>query len=110
VTFGVLYTPTIMPMRKLGSKRLGPFMVFRPISPYAHDLELPMSMWIHRVQPISVLEPVVHDPLFGQQVVPPPPVEVDGEEEYQVSSVEDGRVYRNQLQHLSQSIGDDSLT
>jgi hypothetical protein len=35
------------------------------------------------------LDPVVEDPLEGQVVIPPPSVEVDGEEEYQVSSVED---------------------
>lgn len=40
---------------------------------------------------------------------PPPPVEVDGEEGYQVSSVEDGRVDRNQLQYLIRWTGYDSL-
>jgi hypothetical protein len=38
--------------------------------------------------------------LVGQRVLPPPPVEVDGEEEYLVSSVEDSWVYRNQLQYV----------
>jgi len=46
------------------------------------------------------LDPVVSYPLRGQQVKPRPPVEVDGEEEYQVSSVEDSGMYRNQLQYL----------
>jgi hypothetical protein len=41
------------------------------------------------VQPVSLLDPVAEDPLEGQVVLPPPPGEVDGEEEYQVSSVED---------------------
>jgi len=40
---------------------------------------------------------------------PPPSVEVDGEEEYQVSNVEDSRIYRNQLQYLIQWTGYDSL-
>jgi len=43
-------------------------------------------------------------------VEPPLSVEVDGEEEYQVSSVEDSRVYRNQLQYLIRWTGYDSLT
>jgi len=56
------------------------------------------------------LDPVVSDPLVGQRIEPPPPVEVDGEEEYQVSTVEDSRVYRNQLQYLIRWMGYDSLT
>jgi hypothetical protein len=67
-------------------------------------------MRIHRVQPVSLLDPVAEDPLEGQVVLPPPPVEVDGEEEYQVSSVEDSRMYRSQLQYLIRWMGYDSLT
>jgi uncharacterized membrane protein YhdT len=33
-------------------------------------------------------------------VAPPPSVEVDGEEEYQVSCVEDSWVYQHHLQYL----------
>jgi predicted GH43/DUF377 family glycosyl hydrolase len=62
------------------------------------------------VQHVSVLDHVVEDPLDGQVVPPPSPVEVDGEEEYQVSSVEDSRIYRNQLQYLVRWTGYDSLT
>jgi len=78
---------TIRPTRKLDWKRLGPYKVIRRISPYADELELPVSIRIHRVQPVSLLDPVTNDPLVGQRRDPPPPVEVDGEEEYEVSSV-----------------------
>jgi hypothetical protein len=70
------------------------------VSPDAYELELPASIRIHRVQPVSLSDPVVDDSLEGQVVPPPPTVEVDGEEEYQVSSVEDSRMYRSQLQYL----------
>jgi hypothetical protein len=53
---------------------------------------------------------VVDDRLEGLVLLPPPPVDVDGEEEYQVSRVEDSRMYRNQLQYLIQWTGYDSLT
>ena len=82
----------------------------KQVSPYAYELELPASIQIHRVQPVSLLDTVVEDPLVGQQVEPPPSVEVDGEEEYQVSGVEHSRVYWNQLQYLIRWTGYDSLT
>jgi len=69
-----------------------------------------VSIQIHRVQPVSILDPVVNDPLRGQRVDPPPRVEVDGEKEYQVSSMEDSRMYRNQLQYLIRWTGYESLT
>jgi len=53
---------------------------------------------------------MLDDPLVGQQIEPLPPVEVDGEEAYQVSSVEDSRMYRNQVQYLIRGTGSDSLT
>ena len=82
----------------------------KQLSPYAYELELPASIQIHRVQPVSLLDPVVEDPLEGLVVLPPPPVEVDGKEEYQVSGVEDSRMYRNQLQYLIRWTGYNSLT
>jgi len=58
---------------------------------------------------VSVQDPVVNDPLEGQRVKPPPLVEVDGEEECQVLSVEDSQMYQNQLQFLIHWTGYDSL-
>ena len=96
--------------QKLDSKRLGPFTVVRQISPYAYEVELPTSIQIHTVQPVSLSHPVGNDPSGGQKASVPPPVDVDGEEEYQLSSVEDSRLYRNQLQYFIRWTGYDSLT
>jgi hypothetical protein len=101
---------TTRPTRKLDWKRLGPFRLQQQVSPYAYQLELPASIRIHRVQPFSLLDPVVEDPSEGQVVLPPPPVAVNREEEYQVSSVEDSRMYRSQLQYLIGWTGYHSLT
>jgi len=87
------------PSRTLDWKRLGPFLVVRQISPYDDEWELPAAIWIHRVQFVSLLDPVVDDRLDGQHVDPPPPVEVDSEEEYQVSGVKDSHMYMNQLHY-----------
>jgi len=68
-----------------------------------------MSIRIHWVQCISILDPVAYDPLVGQRVGPPPPVEIDGEDEYQVSSIENRREYQSQLQYLIRWTDYDSL-
>jgi len=101
---------TTRPTQRLDWKSLRHSMVVRWVSPYVYELELPASIRIHRVQPVSLLDPLVNDPLEGQQDNPPPPVEVDGEEEYQVSTVDDSRMYQNQLQYLIRWTGYDSLT
>jgi hypothetical protein len=67
-------------------------------------------MRIHRVQPVSLLNPVVEELLVGQVILPPPPVDVDGKEEYQVSGVENSQAYRIQLHYLVRWTGYDSLT
>jgi len=60
------YVRTTRPTRKLVRKRLGPFTVVRRVSPYAYELELPASIQIHPVQPVSLLDPAVNDPHDGQ--------------------------------------------
>jgi hypothetical protein len=101
---------TTRPSRKLDWKRLGPYTVKRKVSPYAYELDLPRGLRIHPVHHVSLLDPVAEDPLPGQVVTPPPPVEVGGDAEYQVERVEDSRVYRNQLQYLVRWTGYDQMT
>jgi len=101
---------TVRPSRKLDWKRLGPYTIKRRVSPYAYELDLPRSLRIHPVHHVSLLDPVAGDPLPGQVVTPPPPVEVEGDSEYQVERVEDSRLYRNQLQYLVRWTGYDQMT
>jgi hypothetical protein len=101
---------TTRPSRKLDWKRLGPYTVIRRVSPYAYELELPQSLRIHPVHHVSLLDPVAEDHLPGQVITPPPPVEVEGDQEYQVERVEDSRMYRNQLQYLVRWTGYDQMT
>ena len=69
-----------------------------------------MSIRIHGVQPVSLLDPVENDSLDGLRVKAQPSVEFDGEEEYRVSSVEDSRMYRSQGKYLIRWTGVDSFT
>lgn len=91
-------------------KQLGPFAVVRWISSYADELELPASTQIHRVQPVSLLDPVANDPLVRQLVSPAPLVEVDGDIKYQVLNVDDSWLSRNHVQYHICWTGYNSLT
>jgi hypothetical protein len=85
---------TLRPQKKLDWKNLGPFRIRKVVSPYAYELELPPVMRIHPVFHVSLLKPAVQDPLPSQRPEPPPPVEVDGLEEWEVEEVIDSRYDR----------------
>lgn len=62
---------------------------------------------ILQVRLVSLLNPVVSDPMAGQKVGPPPQVDVDGEEEDQDSRVEDSQVY--QIKYIISHIRPDMI-
>jgi hypothetical protein len=82
---------TLRPQKKLDWKNLGPFPIKKVISPYAYELDLPASMKNHPVFNVSLLRPAANDPAPGQRQDPPPPVEVEGLEEWEVEDVVDSR-------------------
>lgn len=82
---------TLRPMKKLDWKNLGPFRIMEVVSPHAYRLELPRAINIHPVFHVSLLRPVATDSLPGQRQAPPPPVEVDGAEEFLVEDILDSR-------------------
>ncbi|KAF8748827.1 hypothetical protein RHS01_10503 [Rhizoctonia solani] len=73
---------------KLTEQRLGPFKVIEKISDRAYRLELPPTMRIHNVFYIGLLSKVKRDKkrAFENR---PPPITVDGEEEYEVEGITD---------------------
>lgn len=87
---------TRRPSQKLDNRRLGPFMVLpdpRLQTNYAVRLKLPPTMLVHPVFHVSLLEHASNDPFPGQYNPPPPPVEIDGEEEYFVDRILDSRIF-----------------
>jgi hypothetical protein len=80
---------TLRPQKKLDWKNLGPFTVKRMIGSHACELELPATMRIHPVFNVNLLCPATDNPVPGQRQPPPPPVEVEGIEQYEVEEVVD---------------------
>ena len=104
---------TTRPSNKLDHKKLGRFKIIGKIGTHAYKLALPPSMKVHPVFHVSLLEPVAIDPLPGQRVPTPPPVEVEGELEWEVGEILDTRRRRGkkgQVQYLIRWTGHDHPT
>jgi Chromo (CHRromatin Organisation MOdifier) domain len=69
--------------RKLLPRWVGPFRVTEVINPVAYRIQLPDNVRIHDVFHVSVLKPY----LAQGSVQPPPPVEIEGELEYEVDMI-----------------------
>jgi hypothetical protein len=91
---------THRPSDKLDYRRLGPFLVDKQINEVAYRLDLPTSMKIHPVFHVSLLEPYKESTIPGRLQVPPPPIEIDGEEEFEISEILDSRINRRKLEYL----------
>jgi hypothetical protein len=70
--------------RKLMPKWVGPFRVTRRIGQSAYELALPKSMPIHPVFHTALLRLFRSD---GRHQPPPLPVDIDGQEEYEVEEI-----------------------
>ena len=69
--------------RKLYPRFLGPFKITQVVNDVAYRLNLPETMKIHPVFHVSLLKPYSAD----GPVQPPPPIEIDNVEEYEVESI-----------------------
>lgn len=65
-------------------------------------------MKIHPVFHVSLLEPASEDPVEGQTMPPPPPVEIEGNEKREVEEVLDSRLRYRRLQYLVKWLGYDT--
>ena len=89
--------------RKLDHKREGLFNIPadpKLKTPYTYQLKFPPGIQVHHVWHTSELEPAATDPYPGQVVAPPPPVVIDGDEEWEVEKVLESRIRHGKLQYL----------
>lgn len=93
---------TARPSKKLDHKQEGPFSIVKKIGASSYQLALPASMKIHPVFHSSLLRLDQNDPLPNQIPEPPPPVIVEGENEWNVEEILDSRYYYGRLQYKAQ--------
>jgi hypothetical protein len=91
---------TTRPCDKLDYRRLGPFIIQRQINPVAYRLELPAAMKVHPVFHVSLLEPYRESTFPGRLQQPPPSIEIENHEEYEVEKILDSRHKWGRLEYF----------
>ena len=85
---------TKRPSRKLENRHAGKYRVKKIVSNHAVELNLPSDNYGHLVFHINLFKPAaIDDPHLGHVQPPGPPIKVDGETEYEVTSIVDSRLF-----------------
>lgn len=91
---------TSRPSEKLDYRKLGPFKIVAPVGTRSFRLDLPAAMSrIHPVFHVSLLESFRANTIPGRYAPPPPPIEVEGQIEYEVETILDSRWRHRKLQY-----------
>ena len=84
---------TTQPSKKLSKKFLGPFEILAKAGSHSYTLCLPDTICgVHPIFHVSMLEPAVPNEIPNRVQSPPPPVDVQGELEYEISKVLDSKI------------------
>jgi len=85
--------------KKLTEKFIGPYVVRKIVSENAVELELLVSLRVHPVVNIRRLVKY-REQVEGQKKIPPPPIKVAGEKEYEVEEILDRQERRGKTKYL----------
>ena len=92
---------------KLSAKNFGPYDIIEQLGPVTFRLRLPAQMRVHPVFHASKLIPYHADVIGNRNPSNPPPIEVEGYDEYEVEKILDSRVHRGWVQYLVKWLGYD---
>ena len=86
---------TTRPSHKLSEKFLGPFEILAKAGTHSFTLQLPETIrGVHPVFHVSMLEPTTPNEILNHIQSPPPPINVQGDLEYEISEVLDSKIDR----------------
>jgi len=89
------YFRSTRPSKKLSEKNLGPYPIIAQPGTLSFTLRLPDTMRsVHPVFHVSQLETATPNIIPNRFQPPPPPIEVDGEPEYEIAEILDSKVDR----------------
>jgi len=87
------YFQSTRPSKKLSEKNLGPYTNIAQVGSLSFMLCLPDFMCsVHPVFHISQLEPAIPNTILGRIQPPLPPVEVDGEPEFEIAEILNSKI------------------
>ena len=86
---------TTRPSKKLSEKFFGPYEIIAQPGTASFTLRLPEAMrTVHPVFHVSMFEPEIPSSIPNRTNDPPPPVEIDGELEYEIAEILDSKIDR----------------
>src|SRR6201999_2250816 len=81
------------PSKKLSDKYLGSFEIIGQAGSHSFVLRLPDNFrQVHPVYHVSMLEPAHPNPFPTRSNKPPPPIEIEGEQEYELAEIVDSKI------------------
>ena len=84
---------TTWPSKKLSERFLGPFKILAQSGSHSYTLRLPDTIQgVHPIFHVSMLEPATPNNIPNRTVSPPPPIQVQGELEYEIAEVLDSKL------------------